>query len=635
MAEVKKRRISKKDFEKIEDFVSSELGRREGRDTRKNMEEKWRVIDQQIDMQPPKTTNKSGKDDDWHSAIQFGAIADTHEIIASDVMRQIFPLDRRWFKPHTEIEGEIDREDGGKVINPKLQQMTDGTLRALMAQQHADFGLRDRVKLSVKEALAHGGFVAEARTETMTKFGRNGKVQRIKAPVWVPHSMWNCYPDPSPSVIGTELFYRGSMIIKEWMPRHKIMSNPLFINKDKIPKKKTETEDIPLTRYIGDIAIDRQDGKIQLNNYTIVLADKVLIQARKNDLPYSNIIYTGYERDDVRNEYYTSPLIKRSPTHTLMTEMGNRFVDGAELKSDPPNIYDAYDTTLVAEGGPDIYPGSSTAVKGGAANTKFLDIGDPSFMFEAFQVLRAEIERGTAVDATRSGVSASTEQTAFEVSKKDQKSEIRTVDFLGTLDRQGLKPFLYMQHDLNKQDLDNYEFFNNEINMPDFMRVSKSDVPDNALFEVVGSKEVLGEEQRAAKFISSVQFSSQIPQVSQRTNWEQVAQETWHFSGLKDPERFIVDADENAELIQQFEQIIQELQGQLQQLAQDKLADEQEVLQLETDVNALMEQIKIMEEQGQLQRQAFATSQKIINQQHKLELLNERLRQTQDQSQTS
>jgi hypothetical protein len=89
-----------------------------------------------------------------------------------------------------------------------------------MSQQHADFGLKDRVELSIKEALHHGGFVAEIDWDTQEFVHEAVKVKSKSAPVWKPHSMWNCYPDPSPSVIGTNLFYDGSMFIESYVPRH-------------------------------------------------------------------------------------------------------------------------------------------------------------------------------------------------------------------------------------------------------------------------------------------------------------------------------------------------------------------------------------------------------------------------------
>jgi hypothetical protein len=64
-----------------------------------------------------------------------------------------------------------------------------------------DFGLKARVKLSVKEALHHGGFVVTVEWEHQNKVYDGQGLQSLEAPVWVPHSMWNAYPDMSPSVV--------------------------------------------------------------------------------------------------------------------------------------------------------------------------------------------------------------------------------------------------------------------------------------------------------------------------------------------------------------------------------------------------------------------------------------------------
>ena len=74
---VKKRRFTSKDFGRIENFIMDEFAKREGSRARKNHEKIWRVLDDQIAMVPPGTVKRSGNaDEDWHSAVQLGAIAD-------------------------------------------------------------------------------------------------------------------------------------------------------------------------------------------------------------------------------------------------------------------------------------------------------------------------------------------------------------------------------------------------------------------------------------------------------------------------------------------------------------------------------------------------------------------------------
>lgn len=605
--EVKKRKVTSKDYDRIQTYILEQLASRESSKARKKHSTIWKSVDDQIAMVPPKTAIKSGDArDDYHAAIQLGALADALEIIAADVLRFAFPIDRKWFVAHSEIPQEID-EEGNQIFDVKKQGIVDGVIRSLMVQQQHDFGFRDRVKASIKEGLSHGGIVAECRMENLTKHIRGGGIQTIKAPVWVPHSMWNCFPDPSPSALGMDLFYRGSMIIRSYMPRAAFMRMNNYIRKDKVPKQKANpkddaTDDIELVTYYGDLSIDRADGDMFLPNYKIVLANEVLVYAKQNEIPYSPIIYTGYEKDDIRDPYYTSPLIKRAPTHKLATELVNRYIDGAERLIDPPGFYDSYDSQLVADGGPKTYPGAMTGLKGGSAAVKFMDIGDPTPIFNCAQILLSDIKEGTSVDSSRAGVSTSGDVTATEVRNNSARGEVRTVDFLGVLDRQGLQPFLHMQHDYNKLHLENYPFFNNQLDTPDFLRMSKGQIPDNIIFEVVGSKQVLGDEQRAQKFIASVQLASQIQPVAEMTDWKEVTQEIWNFSGEKDAERFIRNDDANKidpAQIAEMQQAMQEMQVALQESAQTVKLHDIEKATLDNKIQGLIQEMKIMEEQQQ------------------------------------
>ena len=631
-SQVKRRRITEKDYARAEQYITDELAKRENMKARKSHEKQWKEMDRQIAMEPPTAIKRSGNpDEDWHNAIQLGAIADALEIISADIMRLAFPVDRNWFQPHVELSAEIDPETGEPSIDPFKQRVADGVLRSLMGQQHSDFGFKDRVKAAVKEALSHGGFCAEMRMESLRKIQGGGRVQTLRAPMPFIHSMWNVFPDPSPSIMGTELFYRGRMIIRYYMPRDAFMRNPMFIRKEKVPKQQAKpkddaVKDVEMVCYYGDLTFDRRDGDMYLPNMKVILANGILVYQKQNELPYSPVIYTGYERDSLLDPYYTSPLIKRAPTNKLATEFMNRFADAAELKADPALFYDAYDTTMVMNGGPKIYPGAKEAVKGGAANVKPLDIGDPSFMFEAYQDLRREINVGTSVDSNRSGVSPGTEQTATEITRNEQQAEVRTVDFLAVMDRQFLKPSLNMQHDYNLRELDNYPFYNNEQNTPDFLRVSRDELPKNVIFNVVGSKEVLGEQQRFNKFVASIQFASSIPQLNQTTDWGEVGKEIWHFSGLKDPERFSISGNnEKRALVQQFQQEIQQYQQQMQELAQENQVSDLEKAKLQSDINELKNEIKLLEEAKQGTTQLVSAQRRLDDTRHQIELLLQRL----------
>lgn len=601
--DVKKRRFTKKDEESVADYVKQEFELRKGDSFRKTHEAIWSVIDKQIAMEAPKAQQKDKKKGDWHNSVQLGDIADALEVIGADTTRLLFPNDRSYFRPHIEIEGEIDPESGESKIDDNEQRIKDEVLRSLMVQQQADFGFRDRVKMSVKEALSHGGLVAVVEPSTMPKFHGGTDVEVLTSPTWTPYSMWNCYPDPSQHVIGTELFYRGSMIIKAEMPRSKVKKMP-WRNIDKISEKqrgKTKDAPVEILYYYGDITIERTNGVMFLPNKKIVIADGHFAFQETNKTPFSPVIYTGYEKDDVRDPYFTSPLIKRSPMHSIATRSANKMLDAVDLSVEPPIAYDSLDPRFAKDGGPVIAPGAKIPTRGNAS-VKTIHVADPAPAREAMILAQRHVQDGTGVDATRKGVSASTEQTAFEVQKKDQKSEIRTIDFVGTLERQAVKPFLYMQHHLNTLELSNYPFYNSNKDTPDFLRASKSDLPKVVHFEITGSKEILGEEQRISRFATAVSFASQNERVAARTNWDSVSEEAWRLAGMKDPQRFVLTDDTNAEADQikeQAEQAIQQMQEQMQKLMEEGKKTQLKLEKSEIEKATTKGELSIMEERQQ------------------------------------
>lgn len=558
VAEIKKRRVTAKDWQTVEGYLSGELDRRKNCEFRKAHEAIWKEVDRQVAMKPMKRIVANKEVSDWHSTVELGELAKASEVLTADVRRMIFPHSRAWFDPHSDIP------------EPDAQKHIDGALRALMAQQHLDFGLKARFELSVKEALHHGSFVAEVKWQPRIQVSSGVKVENIAAPTWIPHSLWNCYPDPSPSVIGTDMFYSGSMIIVSFAPRHKVMEmakGPGWFNLGEIPKRNKGEDDEILT-YYGDLVIGRDNGEIFLPNSKAVTVNGKIIYYEPLELPFPPIIYAGYERLDVRDPYYTSPIVKLSPMQKLGSVMANKFIESVALKVEPPIVYDGSDPYFVQTGGPVIAPGAKSATKG-TANWQELDIGDPASASAGLEMAIRQIQEGTGVNAIRAGGMSSDRQTATEVMKVSQAGEIRTVDFVDKLESQALRPFLYIQHELNKRNLTGYSFYNSEMDAPDFMRASKADLPDVVHFEVVGSKGLLGEEERTQKTSLVTTFASQNPLFAPLLNPVELLKEMYQDAGNKNPERFLVVQEGMDPQVAMLQQQAQQAIGQLQQRIQE------------------------------------------------------------------
>lgn len=578
--DIKKRRILERDFDKIEKFINDEYDARKTAQFRKDAEERWKEVDRQISMKPMQRLGPQNQPlkADWRNAIELGELSKASEIITADIMR-IALGNENYFEAHVEIDGKLD-QNGEMVVPSADQEKADGLLRALMLQQQKDFGFKARFKLSVKEALHHGSFVAEIRREEQM-LNQGAKIKTVSAPVWVPYSMWNAYPDPSPSIVGTNLFYMGSMVLVDFMPLAKLQRRK---ESGWLPKKIAEvekqtnengdnkTEDVKLVKYLGDIVIDRQDGDIYLPNMTVIIANGTLVYVKANELSYPNVIHAGYERQDVRDPYYTSPIIKQSPMQKFTSVMANRFADAVDLRTTPPVEYDGNDPDYVVSGGPDLSPGAKNPTKSMGKGFKTLEVGEPQQALAAMQFGFRQMQEGLGVSSLRQGTATSDRQTATEAKLMEAGSEVRTIDFNATLEQQGLRPFLYLQHAWNRHTFGGYEVYSNEMKTPDIIRFTKGDVDVNAHFDVVGSKGVLGEKERQQNVGNALVFLSGNPIFAPviAKNAERITNDFLRDAGKKNPEEWTTGEGQKIPpqvqaQMQQMQQVIQELGQKLQQ----------------------------------------------------------------------
>jgi len=596
-----KRRITKKDWNSVESFITDELDKRKSSKFRKRHEAIWKEVDRQVSMESLSRIKRDKSETDWRNAIELGELSRASEVITADVRRLSFPQTRAWFEAHAQLEPEM--ADDGPKVDRKVQKRVDGRLRAFMTQQHLDFGFKSRVDLSVKEALHHGSYVSTVEQETSIQVTDGSDVGTLASPVWKPHSMWNCYPDNSQ---GHNTFYQGSMIIVSYKPLYQVKRmkslDPKypFFNLNRIEKgNKEDEDDVELITYYGDLIIPRKKGgDLLLLNSKAILANNRIIHYTPNPFPYPPVIYNGWERLDVRDPYYVSPLVKFSVSQKIGSILANRFLDNIDLKIEPPIIYDGNDPDFVLNGGPDISPGSKTPTKG-TASYQVVDVGDPSAALAGLQWITSQIESGTRVDRVRSGVSPATEQTATEVIKQSQNAELSVVDFVDKHELHGLRPALYMMYNLNQQKLKSYPFYNQEIDAPDFEYMEKSQLPKNVHFEIVGSKGLLGEEQRQQQTSQVTAFwMGANPSL---LNQAELAKEMYRDAGNKSPEKFLMTGEENQQFQQQLESIVQQAQQQIQQLQQQlaefQYQDEEhslEIAQKELEKEQLQTKIDVL-----------------------------------------
>ncbi|MGI9568865.1 MAG: hypothetical protein ACR2PH_03810, partial [Desulfobulbia bacterium] len=327
--------------------------------------------------------------------------------------------------------------------------------------------------------------------------------------------------------------------------------------------------------------VKRKTEDLFLPNMRIRVAEGTVIQAE----PMNNIsiVYGGYDRIDVKDPYYMSPIVKYSPNQKLTSIIANRFVDNVELKLEPPIVYNGNDAQLIAQGGPRTYPGAKSPTKGGAQDFKQIDIGDPSWAIPAVQFFKSEIQEGTGVSSARSGAQRQADRvTATQIEQEAQGAEIRTIDFVGKIEK-GIKAYLYIQHELNKDNMGKYTFYNPEMGMKDFDTLKKEDLPKDVHFEIVGSKGVLMERRRSDPTSAVTAFLLGNEMTAGIVNIENVAKQMYLDAGNKTPETLLNVGDENDKLQRAIEEVqakaeevIQQMQQEMQKVGQDLVKSEQE-----------------------------------------------------------
>ncbi|MGI9317655.1 MAG: hypothetical protein ACR2QW_10010 [bacterium] len=655
-ATAKKRRFLSSDYDNIADTIKNELHARRGLKERANHEVLWKEVDRQVRMEPMERIVKD-PDEEWRSALELGDLSTACEVLSADVLRLIFPQDRSWLQPHIEIDMDRLRardEIEGKKVSKKrmreIQNRADAELRALMTQQHSDFGFRARIELSVKEALKHGSFVAEILWQENQEYKMGGVFESAAAPVWIPHSMWDCYPETLE--LGADLLYHGSMIITSEKTPSWILRQKNFINLASFQKRIEEPENpVEIATWYGDITVKRKTEDLFLPNMRIRVAQGVVIQAEPMD--NISVIYGGYDRIDVKDPYYLSPLVKSSPNHKLTTIIANRFLDNVELKLEPPLVYNGNDGQLVAQGGPRLFPGAKSPTKGGAQDFKQIDIGDPSWAIPAVQFFKAEIQEATGVSSPRAGAQRQADRvTATQIEQEAQGSEIRTIDFVGKIEK-GIRAYCYIQHELNKHSLSKYRFYNPEMGMKDFDTLSKDDLPRRVHFEIVGSKGVLMERRRMEGTFQVTQFLLSSEITAGLVNGQEVAMQLYADAGNKTPEKLLNVGDENdrlqkavAEVQAKAEEMIQEMQQELQKVGQDLVKSEQENASLvqqgklkteraQTTENALREEIRSLKAQMDRTADFLQDIGKIKDEKQKLEMLQKEIDHTKEKDEVS
>jgi hypothetical protein len=128
-----------------------------------------------------------------------------------------------------------------------------------------------------------------------------------------------------------------------------------------------------------------------------------------------------------------------------------------------------------------------------------------------------------------------------------------------------------MQHEMNLKHMEKYSFYCSEKELPDFISVEKDELPKVVHFEIVGSRGLLGEEQRTQRMTAVTAFASGNPLFAPLLNAKDILIDMYEDAGVKGAEKYIKAPQQGQNIppevqqqLQQAGQMVQQLQAELQ-----------------------------------------------------------------------
>ena len=502
------------DMERVADFIVQEYRRRKTR--RHSREALWKEVDRQIAMTPdPKIKANRPKEAVWMPNMELPWQAQALEILTADTRRLMFPDQRDYFSAHAALTDEyLRRVDFKSIIagdeNDVPSSVTQDDADALVEGAHQHFqslydyrGAWDQMSA---EALKYGEFAGRGllvKHEDAVNEARGVSRDSKKIPILAPMSVKHTYPDDAPQHAIHEGFVLNPAMIREYWMRWddlvlaaksggrdpESMEGGWFPDGLKTIDPDGEQRLIHLLEYEGDLVVPKSDGSSVWFNVivTVALGGKdtsgaaAVVRWREGNLSYSSYITGSYHKEGVGHGS-TSPLMKGQPLQRAATIAFNNMMSASWLNVEPPIRYDPDDPHFAANGGPTIAPRALWPTTGAIEPIRIGQIND---QLAVYSELLRQYQELTGVNSVRSGGQTKSHQSAFAVDQEQQRGQVRTVDFVRSVNHSAMVSWLNMEFDLIKQSLDKPEM----VFLPKYngyVDISAEQLPDKATYDVHG-----------------------------------------------------------------------------------------------------------------------------------------------------
>lgn len=543
---VRKRRFGKRDFAMLAESIGAELDRR--REARKDTERVWGEIDRQIGMRPSvahKLDNQGNPDPSkrWMTELELPGQAQTLEVLVADARRMLFPSSGPWFAPHAALTDEYLRRvdmqsliagDETEVPSIITQDNADKLVLGVVDMWHRFYDFRGNVDLINSEAFKYGTGIGRARKVRKDVFipGKDGvrKVTR-SFPALVPRSIKHVYLDDSQHNLANEGYVVEPLILD--CRKHKLEDMRLAASRGSNDPEREDGGWMPAALaglegdklgYVevveaeGDFLVPRKTtGSVFLPAMIITIArgkcggkaeDRV-IRMRARSFAYNSYIDFPYHRESPMTAYATSPLMKGWPVQAAAVEAVNRLMDAAALDVQPPIGYDANDMKLVANGGPQVYPGALWETLG---DVKVHQIGNPQAMFAVYTGLLQQYADVTGVSAPRLGAQTVSHTTAYAKEAELSRGTVRTVDYVESTLKGPLARWLELAYSIGKPLVKDDTLWIEPYEA--YVTLSSEHLPDQVVFDAHGAGGPAEAQAKSQARMASAQQAIQIDQIA-------------------------------------------------------------------------------------------------------------------------
>ena len=578
--------LSRTDWVRIAERIVAMKELRKGR--RADKERQWKEIDRQIDMTPLKRVFSDDKNDtslNWLPTMELPLQFNALEVLAADSRSLLFPRDTSWYEVSAQISEayaeRFDRDRFKEFVEPIPSLERDGgvpeldrkvanvLVKTAINHFHRIYDFRGNIDQLLTEAIKYGTFVARVREVSLTQFSheaRSVSAKQIIGPAVIPCSIKNTYLDDTTSAVMHEGIMTTPSVIREtFHGLEDILRSAKIGGKERgwmfgrvklleaAADKDERAGQVELLEYEGDFIHATSRSRIRLPNVLITVAvagkQAEVVRFRANKMATRSYVTGVYMRDRVDSAYGTSPLMQGQPIQEAATDSLSNLMAGAALNALPPVIYDKFDASLKATGGPTLYPGAQIAAEA-VDRIAPLKISDPAALLNVYLALLKQYEDTTGVNDPRRGAQARSHTSATGVQIEATKGLARTEDFITGLEDGPMTTMLYLEYDIIKRVMTKQQSVSvGEAGIEGFVNMSAADLPDEVVFKVHGSAGVLERQEKRQNFIQAIQMIFQIQQlatqfgISLNMDIDAMAQEVGEQFGVQNISKFISPAD--------------------------------------------------------------------------------------------